>query len=97
MTIQTHIDAAIARRNEGAEAVARGDHAEAARCFTWAAEQRGHAVHIATWAYGDQTMAEQQKAEQHTDRLAARKAIQRRDEGDTRPRIRLEGRIGGWT
>jgi hypothetical protein len=35
----TRIEAAQARRNEAEAAMTAGDYAEAARCFTWAAEQ----------------------------------------------------------
>ena len=67
----THLEAGNARRAEADAAMMAGDYAEAARCYTWAAEQFEKVwweIHRSTNSPDAQGM-----------RTAARKAIRLRD------------------
>jgi hypothetical protein len=83
----TRLDAANARKTEADAAFKAGNYAAAARDYTLAAEQ----LEAIWWEMHGERGA---SPDAQNMRRAAREAIRRRD-ADT-PRIRLEGRIGGW-
>lgn len=83
----TGLEAANARQLEADAAFAAGDYAAAARDYTLAAEQFEHIWHEMHGHRGASPDAGNM-------RRAAREAILRRDNQQTR--IKLEGRIGGF-
>ena len=85
----TNLEAANARRTEAEAAMLEKNYAEAARCYTWAAEQ----FEKVWWEMHRTTKS----PDAYNMRQEASRAIRLRDAIESgATRIQLEGRIGGW-